>query len=65
MDCRQPDGRSKAILLLFILAIGLSRVYLGVHWPSDVIGGFLLGGLYLALLISVRRAMEVRRRAGA
>jgi membrane-associated phospholipid phosphatase len=37
------------------LAIAISRVYLGEHWPSDVLGGFLFGALWLALTIRVYR----------
>ena len=41
------------ILLLLILAIGISRIYLGVHYVSDVIGGFLISMSYLIVYIKL------------
>jgi len=48
-----PALRRAALVLaaLFALGIGFSRVYLGVHYPSDVLGGLLLGTTWSALAL--------------
>jgi len=44
------------------LAVGSSRVHLGVHYPSDVVGGFLLGGAWILLVAYADRVVRTRRR---
>jgi undecaprenyl-diphosphatase len=43
-----------------VLLIGLSRIYLGEHWPSDTLGAYLLGGLWLALSLHLYRKWKER-----
>ena len=51
-------------LSLLVLAIGFSRAYLGAHWPSDVVGGFAAGAVWLALCITAAEALRRRGPAG-
>ena len=57
----------KARIPLFILAavIGYSRVYVGVHFPFDVLGGFIWGGMVATAVIWVeKRISDKKKKAG-
>jgi undecaprenyl-diphosphatase len=49
-----------AVAAFIIFAIGLSRVYLGMHWPTDVLGGWVLGTAWaLAAWTALRYKTEI------
>tara|TARA_R110002051_G_scaffold36059_2_gene78679 strand:- start:1981 stop:2709 length:729 start_codon:yes stop_codon:yes gene_type:complete len=49
-------------LVLLILSIGISRIYLGVHFPSDVAGGFIAGLIWVIFCILIFDLVEVFRK---
>lgn len=51
---------SSLLLSLLIILIGISRVYLGVHYVSDVIGGFTVSIAYLMVFIKIMERRNVK-----
>ena len=56
-----PAWRRSALALAVAasIAIGLTRPYLGVHWPSDVLGGWALGLIAAGLAVAIGRRLGV------
>jgi undecaprenyl-diphosphatase len=60
--CRRVEDRFTRIAIaalaaVWVFAIGLSRVYLGMHYPSDVAGGFFVGAIWLGAVLVAERSI--------
>ncbi|MDX1664031.1 MAG: phosphatase PAP2 family protein [Candidatus Promineifilaceae bacterium] len=64
---RRPALRIFVMLIavLITLAVGFSRVYLAVHWPTDVLAGWTVGAIWALLVWVVARRVKLSRRERA
>jgi membrane-associated phospholipid phosphatase len=65
---RQPRWRTRVFVygagVTLAVLIGASRVFLGVHWPTDVIGGWALAAAWMGILLMTTSAIESSRSRG-
>jgi membrane-associated phospholipid phosphatase len=50
-----PRWDVRTLVLVWAITVGLTRVYLGVHWPTDVVGGWLLGFVWATTAVRLMR----------
>jgi len=60
---KKPDAGGRIIWaasIFFVLLIAFTRLYLGVHFPTDILGGWILGGIILVIWFIPGPALEKR-----
>ena len=57
-----PVMVAQIILVLLVVAMAMSRVYLGAHWPSDTAGALVMGGVWLLIMVWTRGWLQAKQR---
>jgi membrane-associated phospholipid phosphatase len=57
----QFSGLIYLLAVVLIGAIGLSRLYLGVHWPTDILGGYGIGFLWLTFCTTMLKLQKIKQ----
>lgn len=56
---RRLSAVISVLLLLLVVLIGLSRVYLGVHYPTDILGGYIAGLFIFVAVLVLERTLKL------
>lgn len=59
---RRTRGYILSIAIVFTILIGFSRVFVGVHWPTDVIAGWVIGGSWALLWWAITLRLQKSHR---
>ncbi|MCD6366057.1 MAG: phosphatase PAP2 family protein, partial [Bacteroidales bacterium] len=50
-------------LLFWAILVSYSRIYLGVHYPADILGGMILGGFWaIILFLSTKKLLKINNK---